>query len=130
LKFFDYVFFRLYKFYESFYLGAFYEQPPISLSIALLTLTQLLTLDLVYIGLQNLGLLHNLKTSTLTDLMMLALIYFINWYRYTKLKTVAKLQEEWGRQNIKIKTAGTLLTIIYIFGTFILALYLTGFFKK
>ena len=130
LKFFDYVFFRLYKFYNSFSFGAFYEQPPIGLAIALLTFTQLLTIDLVAIGLENQGLIQRIKTSTWIDLIILGVVFLLNWYRYTKIKTVDKLLEQWGQENVKMKIAGAILTIIYIFGTLTSALYFTGFFKK
>ena len=130
MKFFDYIFFRLYKFYDSISFGAFYEQPPIGLAFGLLTFTQLLTIDLVAMGLENQGLIQVTKTSTWTDLIILGVIFFLNWYRYTKIKTVDKLQEKWGQENIKMKIAGSILTIIYIFGTLTAALYFTGFFKK
>ncbi len=130
MKFFDYIFFRLYKFYDSFSFGAFFEQPPIGQAIALLTFAQLLTIDLVARGLENLELIQRIKTSTWTDLIILGVVFFLNWYRYTKIKTVDKLLEQWGHENVKMKIAGAILTITYIFGTLIAALYFTGFFKS
>jgi arginine exporter protein ArgO len=129
LRFFDYVFFRLYKFYGQFSYGSIFEQPPLGLAIALLTLTQLLTILLVVIGLEKLGLLQNTKTSTITDIIILGTMYLINWYRYSKIKTVDKLEEQWGQQNIKMKTTGTIITTIYVLGTLAAVLYLTGFFE-
>jgi len=56
-------------------------------------------------------------------------MYLINWYRYSKIKTVDKLEEQWGQQNIKMKTTGTIITTIYVLGTLAAVLYLTGFFE-
>jgi hypothetical protein len=110
--------------------GAFYEQPPIGLAIALLTFTQLLTIGLVAMGLENQGLIQFTKTTTWTDLIIIGVVFLLNWYRYTKIKTVDKLIEQWGQENVTMKIAGAILTIIYIFGTLTAVLYFTGFFKK
>jgi hypothetical protein len=130
LKILDYLFFRLYKFYDRFSYGSIFEQPPLGLAVALLTLTQLFTIYIVASGLENLGIIKSMKTSMLTDLIIMGTVFTINLYRYTKIKTVDELLEQWGHEDTRMKTVGTVLTIMYVFGSLIAFLYVTGFFKQ
>ncbi len=66
----------------------------------------------------------------LTDLIIMGTVFTINLYRYTKIKTVDELLEQWGHEDTRMKTVGTVLTIMYVFGSLIAFLYVTGFFKQ
>ena len=109
--------------------GAFYEASTFGLTNGVMTFTQTLTLFLVGLLLERLGVISSTKTNIVTDLVIIGTLYLLNWYRYSKVMTLDKMENKWGEQSKSSKTIGSILTGVYVLGTLTATLYLTGFFK-
>jgi len=117
-------------FYEGFSFGGNFQLPSFGQANALLTFTQCLLFNIVVIILERLKSVKESHTSFLIDLVVLGLFYLLNWHRYSRVRTIEQLENKWAGESKTSNLVGSLLTIIYIFGTMATILYLTGFFDR
>jgi hypothetical protein len=123
--FFDYIYYRVYKFYLE-----FNESSPWVFSIAALSFSTLFIFDSLLILLNEV-----LDTKTKNNIdsgnWVVVAILFFNIVRYTWIKPYAKLEQRWGEKKGDLKeSVKRWLVLFYLFGSLITSLYLTGFFKK
>jgi hypothetical protein len=123
--FFDYIFYRVYKFYFE-----FNESSPWVFAVAALSFSMLFVFDSIHILLK--GILDStFKIKVTGGYWIFGVILFFNIIRYTWIKPYARLEQKWGENKGDLKeTIKGWLVLFYLLGSLISALYLTGFFKK
>lgn len=122
---FDYVYYRIYKFYEG-----FNESGPWAFGIPAMVMSQFFTLVSIDEIVTMLGIRNSLYIKGSTGDIMIAVILVFNFIRYYWLVPYQKLDERWNNQDRKQKILGGILTVLYLFGSLISMLYLTGFFNR
>lgn len=118
---FDYIFYRVYKFYQTL------DNNPDIYASGLVALIQFLTLiDIMFL----LNLFFQFKIPwKFYFIPVLIILMGINWYRYENNLDIQRLEDKWGNEdNIKKKNKG-LLILIYI-GLSVLIPILIGTFKN
>ncbi len=123
--FFDYIFYRVYKFY--FELN---ENSPWVFAIAALSFSMLFVFDAIHILLKEI-LDSTFKVKLTGGYWVFGVILFFNVIRYTWIIPYARLEQKLGKSKGDLKEAiKGWLVLFYLLGSLVSALYLTGFFKK
>ena len=122
---FDYVYYRIYKFYEG-----FNESGPWAFGIPAMAMSQyfiLLIIDRVLFSFNYTS--SYVLEGNLEYLVMIA-IFIFNFVRYYWLIPYSRLYERWNNVSGKQIVWGGIFTILYLFGSLFGMLYLTGFFNR
>jgi hypothetical protein len=124
MRLFDYVYYRIFKFYEG-----FNESGPWAFGIPAMAMSQyfiLLILDrvLYLLNITNFYFFEGNK-----EYLIMTAIFTFNFIRYYWLIPYPILNERWHDENRKRKMLGGMFSLLYLFGSLIGMLYLTGFFN-
>jgi hypothetical protein len=125
MRVFDYVYYRIYRFYEG-----FNESGPWAFGIPAMAMSQFFTLMSIDRVLEIIGFSNFLYIKGSTGNVIIVGILIFNFVRYYWLVPYSALSERWHSESKSQKIWKGLLTLFYLFGSLFTMLYLTGFFNR
>jgi hypothetical protein len=118
---FDYIYFRIYKFYEG-----FNENGAWAFGIPAMAMSQ-------YFIITSLDRIFNPDSFFLKgniDYLAIFLLVIFNFTRYYWFVPYRKLERKWRSENKRQMAIGSGLVLLYLFGSLFCGLYFTGFFNR
>lgn len=125
MRFFDYTYYRIFKFYQG-----FNESGPWAFGIPSIAMSQyfvLLSMDRVIL---LTGITDSYYFEGNREYVIMGLIFGFNFCRYYWLVPYSKLKARWQNETKAQKSTRGVLILIYLLGSLGSALYLTGFFHS
>lgn len=125
MRVFDYVYYRIYKFYEG-----FNESGPWAFGIPAMAMSQYFILLIIDRILFSFGYTSYYVLEGNCEYLIMIVIFTFNFVRYYWLIPYSRLNERWNNESGKQKVWGGVVTLFYLFGSLVGMLYLTGFFNR
>lgn len=125
MSFFDYIYYRIYRFYEG-----FNESGPWAFGIPALAMSQYFVLVSVDRAMLLAGITDSYYLEGRQEYLIMAFIFGFNFIRYYWLVSYSTLRVRWHKETKEQESTKGKFVLIYLIASLLSMLYLTGLFNS